>query len=239
MAHVESTKERRHLVKDAGFPTISFVSVVAGFLVALGAVALIGAIVAAVGSELGLSTDGVSTQEWRDAGIGGAVAAAVVFFLAYFFGGYTAGRMGRRAGALHGGLVFLLSIVVFGVVAVLAAVFGDADSARSALQDEGIPTDADTWSDIGIGAGIATLVAMLLGSVLGGMKGERWHGKLLSAYADRHEPARARDHDHDHDDHHRDDDTHARNDDGTMVDLTEDERRDLSLEEQRELERRR
>jgi hypothetical protein len=232
MAHVESTRERRHLVKDAGFPTTSFVSVVAGFLVALGAIALIGAIVAAVGSELGISTDGVSTEEWRQAGIGGAVAAAVVFFLSFFFGGYTAGRMGRRAGALHGGLVFVLALVAFAVVVALAAIFGDADSARDALQDEGIPTDANTWSDIGIGAGIATLLAMLVGSVLGGALGERWHGKLLSAYADRHEPANVR--------RTRDDDTHVVRDDGSTVDLTDDHDRDtLSLEEQRELERRR
>jgi hypothetical protein len=219
-------------VKDAGFPTTSFVSVVAGFLVALGSIALIGAIVAAVGSGLGISTDGISTEEWRQAGIGGAVAAAVVFFLSFFFGGYTAGRMGRRAGALHGGLVFVFALLAFAVVVALAAIFGDADSARDALQDEGIPTDADTWSDIGIGAGIATLVAMLVGSVLGGALGERWHGKLLSAYADRHEAAPVR--------RTHDDDTRVVRDDGTMVDLTDDHDRDnLSVEEQRELERRR
>lgn len=232
MAHVESTRERRHLVRDAGFPTTSVVSVVAGFLVALGAIALIGAIVAAVGSELGISTDGVSTEEWRQAGVGGAVAAAVVFFLSFFFGGYTAGRMGRRAGALHGGLVFLLALVAFSVVVALAAIFGDADSARDVLQDEGIPTDSNTWSDIGIGAGIATLVAMLAGALLGGVKGEHWHGKLMTAYADHQDPASTR--------RTRDDDTHVTRDDGSTVDLRDDEeRRNLSVEEERELSRRR
>ena len=231
---VESARERRHLVKDAGFPTTSFVSVLAGFLVAIGAVALIGSIVAAVGSGLGLSTDGVSTDEWRQAGIGGTVFAAVVFFLAFFFGGYTAGRMGRRAGALHGLLVFVLMLVVGAVVVALAAAFGDADAARTTLQDEGIPTDQNTWSDIGIGAAIAVPLAMLLGAVLGGMKGERWHGKLLTAYADRHEPVHGR-----HEaDHHDRTDTHVLRDDGTTVDLTDDrEHRTLSVEEERELER--
>lgn len=217
---VESSRERRHLVKDAGFPTTSFVSVVAGFLVALGTIALIGGIAAAVGSGLGISTDGISTDEWRQAGIGGAVAAAVVFFVAFFFGGYTAGRMGRRAGFRHGLLVFGLMVLVGGVIAALTAAFGDADAARDAFQDQGVPTDGDTWSDIGLGAGIAAVAAMLLGSILGGIKGEKWHGKLLSAYADRHDPVA------------------VTRDDGTIVDLRNDEERTaLSVEEERELER--
>ena len=217
---VESSRERRHLVKDAGFPTTSFVSVVAGFLVALGTIALIGGIAAAVGSGLGISTDGISTDEWRQAGIGGAIAAAAVFFVAFFFGGYTAGRMGRRAGFRHGLLVFGLMVLVGAVIAALTAAFGDADAARDAVQDQGVPTDANTWSDIGLGAGIAAVLAMLLGSVLGGIKGEKWHGKLLSAYADRHDPVA------------------VTRDDGTVVDLRNDEdRAALSVEEERELER--
>lgn len=217
---VESSRERRHLVKDAGFPTTSFVSVVAGFLVALGTIALIGGIAAAVGSGLGISTDGISTDEWQQAGIGGAIAAAAVFFVAFFFGGYTAGRMGRRAGFRHGLLVFGLMVLVGAVIAGLTAAFGDADAARDALQDNQIPTDGDTWSDIGLGAGIAAVVAMLLGSILGGIKGEKWHGKLLSAYADRHDPVA------------------VTRDDGTVVDLrNDDDREALSVEEERELER--
>jgi hypothetical protein len=175
----ETARDRRALVKESGRGSVSFISVLAGTLVAFGAVALIMAAAGAVGSQLGLSTEGISTSEYRSAGIAGAVAAAVVLFLAFFFGGYTAGRMGRRAGMVHGLLVFVLAAVVMAVVAGLAAALGDPASVTDSISDSGVPTSANTWSDIGMGAGIAALAAMLLGSIFGGIRGDRWHGRLV------------------------------------------------------------
>lgn len=166
----------------------SFISVLAGTLVAFGVVAVVMAATGAVGNELGLSTDGVSSSEWRQAGVAGAVAAAVVLLLAFFFGGYTAGRMSRLHGTRHGLLVFVLAAAVVGAVAAAAAIWGDADGVRDALNDEGVPTDADTWSDIGLGAAIAAGVAMLVGSLVGGWKGAHWHDRLVPD--ERHEQQR-------------------------------------------------
>lgn len=188
---VETARARRQLVVDeAGWRTISFVSVLAGTLVALGAVALLAAAAGAGGSALGVDTDGVSTDEWRQAGLVAGAVSAVVLFGSFFFGGYTAGRMGRRAGAAHGLLVFLMTIVMLGGVALLGWAVADdvsADSLRGDLRDEGVPTDENTWGDIGIGVGIAAGVAMLLGSVLGGIKGDRWHGRLAAAVVEHRE----------------------------------------------------
>jgi hypothetical protein len=192
MATTESARDRRALVKEAGHGTTSFVSVLAGTLVAFGAVALVAAIAGAIGSQLGLTTDGISTSEYRDAGMVGAAVTAVVLLVAFFFGGYVAGRMSRRAGFLHGVLVFVLAALVVAAVAGLAAWLGDPDSVRSTLSDSGVPTDANTWSDIGIGAGIAALVAMLVGSILGGIRGDRWHGRIVTM-AEEHRRER---HDH-------------------------------------------
>jgi hypothetical protein len=166
---------------------MSFPSVLAGTLVAFGAVATILAVAGAVGANIGLTTDGISTDEWRQAGIGGAVAAAVVVLLAFFFGGYTAGRMGRRSGLRHGLAVFVLAAAAIAIVAGLTAWLGDTESLRQQLSDNGVPTSANTWSDIGIGAAIAVGVAMLVGALLGGIKGERWHGKLVTAATERRE----------------------------------------------------
>lgn len=157
----------------------------AGTLVAFGAVGLAMAVAGAVGSQLGLRTDGISTDEWRDAGLAGAVGAAIVLFGSFLLGGYTAGRMSRRAGARHGLFVFVLAVVVGAVVAGLTAWLGDTTSLRDELSSEGVPVDANTWSDIGIGAGIAGVVAMLLGSIVGGIRGDRWHGRLVTAAIER------------------------------------------------------
>ena len=184
MRTVESARDRRRLARDAGYGQTSFPSILAGTLVAFGAVATVLAIAGAVGANVGLTTDGISTDEWRQAGIAGAAAAAVVLLLAFLFGGYTAGRMATRAGTRHGFGVFVLTVLLVGVVAALTAAFGDAGSVRDALSDNNVPTGADTWSDIGLGAGIAAAAAVLLGSVLGGMLGDRWHTKVTrAAYA--------------------------------------------------------
>jgi hypothetical protein len=179
-APAETGRNRRRLVADAGYGTTSLAAVVAGALVALGAVALLLALTGAVGSQLGLRTTGISTDRWRQAGTGGAIVAALVLFACFWFGGYTSGRMSRRAGARHGLFVFLLAVIAAGVVAVLAATLGDPASLTDDLHSNGVPTDGATWSDIGLLAAILAVAAAGIGSVLGGIQGDRWHGKLLT-----------------------------------------------------------
>lgn len=198
-------------------------------MVAFGTVALIAAGAGAAGSALGLDTEGISTNEWRQAGIVGAVVGALVVFLSFFFGGYTAGRMSRRAGARHGVMVFLLSVVLMGAIALIAwAMSGDLNVA-SDLRDSGVPTDQNTWADIGLGAAIAAGAAMLLGSILGGIRGDRWHGRLATAVVEHREAERdvvvedTRRHE-----------VETATATTPVVDLRDDDRTELSVEEERE-----
>lgn len=228
MAQVETARARRRLVEEAGWRTTSGISVLAGTMVAFGTVALIAVGAGAGGSALGLDTEGISTSEWRQAGIAGAVVGALVVLLSFFFGGYAAGRMSRRAGGRHGLLVFLLSVVLLGAIALIAwAMSGDLN-VGSDLRDNGVPTDQNTWADIGLGAAIAAGVAMLLGSILGGIRGDRWHGRLATAVVEHREAERdvvvedTRRHE-------VETDTATR----PEVDLREDDRTELSVEEER------
>ena len=168
-------------MEDAGLPTTSAVSVIAGALVAFGAVGVVLAVAGAVGNQLGLRTSGVSVDEWRNLGIAGAAVATVVLFGAFFFGGYTAGRMGRRAGASHGTAVFAVGVIVVGVVVGLTAWTGATNALRDRLVSNGVPTDAGTWSGVAIVAIAAGVLATLAGSVLGAVRGERWHGRVEEA----------------------------------------------------------
>ncbi|MBW8826354.1 MAG: YrzE family protein [Acidobacteria bacterium] len=142
-------------------PSGTGTAVTAGTFVAFGSLAVVMAIVGAVGSNLGLKLDGVSWTRWRQAGIGGAALACLVLFACFLFGGYTAGRMAARRGAAHGLLVFLLCAVVIGVVVAIAAIWGDTSNVTDRLRSNGVPTDANTWSDIGIGAAIAATHALV------------------------------------------------------------------------------
>src|SRR4051794_22281602 len=109
MTTVETARNRRQMVEAAGWRRTSPISVLAGTLVSFGAVTLVAAAAGAAGSAPGPHSTGISTHEWRQTGIVAPASVAFVLFAAFWFGGYTAGRMGRRAGARHGLLVFLLS----------------------------------------------------------------------------------------------------------------------------------
>lgn len=184
---VESAKDRVGMAHDAGLPRISFLSLLAGVLVAYGAFAvltsLFGGVAAAAGGDFEIH-DG----NWETAGVVGAGVLGLTLFGSYLFGSYVAGRMARRSGALHGLMVFVLSLVIAGVVGGFVTVLSDTaelrDSALDTLDSVGVPTTSDDLRTIGSIGGIVALGSMLLGSLIGGRLGDRWHGKLLTRALD-------------------------------------------------------
>jgi MFS family permease len=173
----ESPQDRASLAREAGLGRLSLPSVLAGVLVAYGAFAVLAALVGTVAAAIGLNTD-LNRNDWAALGVGSAIAVAVVLLLAYLFGGYVAGRMARRAGLLNGLAVFLLALLLVAVVAAVAASQTDAGTIGGNLRSLGIPTTGAEWGKAGSVAGIGSLAAMLLGALLGGVLGERWHSKL-------------------------------------------------------------
>jgi hypothetical protein len=174
---IETGRDRAALTRQAGIGKLSLISVLAGVLVAYGAFAVLAALAGAAAAALGLNTD-LSANNWAELGVGSAIVAAVVLLLAYLFGGYVAGRMARRAGLLHGLAVFILALVIVALIAAIAASQTDTSAIRDNLRNLGIPTSGAEWGDVGTLAGIGSLAAMLVGALLGGLLGERWHTKL-------------------------------------------------------------
>jgi hypothetical protein len=82
--------------------------------------------------------------------------------------------MARRAGLLNGLAVFVLAVVLVAAVAAIAAGQADTDAVQANLRSLSIPTTGTEWGKVGTVAGIGSLVGALLGGVLG----ERWHSKL-------------------------------------------------------------
>lgn len=182
--NVESRRDRIELATEAGYSKVSLGSVLAGVLVAYGAFAILAAIAGGILNAAGVDTDSLSTNDWREYGIVTGAAAAISLFLAYLFGGYVAGRMARRAGALNGALVFLLGILLVAGVAAAIGTQADGDAVVSNLRSMGVPTSGEEYAAIGTFAGLGAILAMLVGSILGGMSGERWHGKLVARALD-------------------------------------------------------
>jgi 4-amino-4-deoxy-L-arabinose transferase-like glycosyltransferase len=145
---VETGRDRAALTREAGIGKLSFISVLAGVLVAYGAFAVLAALAAAAAAAIGLNTD-LSANNWAELGVGSAIVAAVVLLLAYLFGGYVAGRMARRAGLIHGLAVFVLALVIVALIAAIAATQTDTSAIRGNLRSLGIPTTGAEWSDVG------------------------------------------------------------------------------------------
>jgi hypothetical protein len=181
----ESPRDRTTLAREAGLGRLSLPSVLAGVLVAYGAFAVLAALVGAAAAAIGLTTD-------QALGVGSAIAVAILLLVAYLFGGYVAGRMARRAGLVNGLAVFVLAVVLVAVVAAIAASQADADTVQANLRSLGIPTTGTEWGKIGSLAGIGSLAAMLVGALVGGVLGERWHTKLTRrAVSGKYGPDRA------------------------------------------------
>ena len=174
----ESPRDRKRLARQAGLGRLSFISVLAGVLVAYGAFALLAALVGAVAVAIGLDTE-LASNDWDTLGMGSAVTVTMVAFVAYWFGGYVAGRMTRRAGLVNGLAVFALAVLLVVVVGAIAASQADTEAIQVNLRSLGLPTTGAEWTKIGTAAGIGTLAGMLLGAGIGGVVGERWHSELV------------------------------------------------------------
>jgi hypothetical protein len=178
----ETGRERRELAADAGYGGFSLTSVLAGVLVAYGAFAILVGVAAAIVGATDGDTD--LSSDWERLGTTGGLVVAGLLFLSYLFGGYVAGRMARRNGLAHGAGVLVLGVVVVGVVAALVRSSAGTDAIADNLRSLGIPTTADEYGQAGTVAGIASLLALVLGSLLGGALGERWHARLFARAAD-------------------------------------------------------
>lgn len=152
-----------------------------GWLVAVALAVLVASIVGAMAAAVGSSLHVTQTDAQRQAGTFGlatAIALLVVLMLAYYAGGYVAGRMSRYDGGRQGAGVWLIGLIVTLVVVGVGIAFGSQYDIfkRVNLPSVPIPSDTATWG------GIITLAAILLGTLLaafvGGKVGHRYHTKV-------------------------------------------------------------
>jgi hypothetical protein len=153
-----------------------------GWLSANGLAVLLVALLSAAGVALGL-TQGVASADEAAAqaetiGLAGAVALLVVLFLAYLAGGYVAGRMARFSGVRQGLAVWLIGLLVVVVLSVAGYLLGREYNVLEALNLPRIPIDEGTATTAGMVTLVAMAVVTLLGAVLGGRLGTRYHRRI-------------------------------------------------------------
>lgn len=153
-----------------------------GWLAAMGMAVLLTALLSAVGAAIGLGTlsaDEAEAQGQQNAEtitIVGGVILLVILFIAYYCGGYVAGRMARFDGMKQGMAVWVWAILMAVVIAVSAAVAGSEYNILSQLNGfPRIPIDEGDLQVGGIIAAVLALIVPLIGAILGGLAGMRFH----------------------------------------------------------------
>jgi len=157
-----------------------------GWLTATGTAVILTALVAATGAAIGLGITGDADEaaergaaNAETVGIAGAIALLVVIFVAYYCGGYVAGRMARFNGMKQGVFVWLWAVVIAIVVAIITAIAGSQYNVLGNLNSfPRIPIDEGDLTTASVITAIAVAVISLLGAILGGLGGMRFHRKV-------------------------------------------------------------
>lgn len=151
----------------------SWLSVIFGWLTALGASLILSGIVAAVvGAILGA---GGASSSATEGGTVGLIGLLITLLLAFIIGGYVAGRLASRSGLKHGLLVPVVALVVTIILAGIGTLLGLSFIENlSGVTLPSAPNDAPQ----GLGmiltvTGILALLAPFVGGAIGGAWGAR------------------------------------------------------------------
>jgi hypothetical protein len=156
----------------------SWVSVVLGWLAALGGGLILSGVVSGiVGAIFGTAgSEGIT-----EGGAAALIGLLITLLLAFLIGGYAAGRMASRQGLKHGLLVPLLALAVTLVLAIVGGLLGVSfiDQLSGITLPEGAQQSAQQAApQQGLGtilsvSGILALLFPFIGGALGGLWGAR------------------------------------------------------------------
>jgi hypothetical protein len=176
--YFEAAEEREDRLRDM-YGGVDWLASFLGFVfvVVLGALfsLVAGLVLGPLGFSLELGDIGAAV-------ITGLVLLAVLIFLAYFFGGYVAGRLARFDGGRNGAMLLLWSFIAVALLVLAGGVFGGFLPAgfSERIQDNVLSTigSLSQLGLVGVLVAAGALLAALLGGVLGGRLGSRYHAEI-------------------------------------------------------------
>ena len=154
-----------------------------GWLVAVGIATLLTAALSAAGAAIGLTqvSGNEATRNAETIGIVGGVLLLAVLMIAYYAGGYVAGRMSRFDGGRQGIGTWVIGLLVTIALAVAGAVLGSEFNLLAQVNLPSIPVGQGTLTTGGIIALVAIVLGTLLAAFLGGKAGTHYHRKVDAA----------------------------------------------------------
>ncbi len=150
-----------------------------GWLVCVGIAALLAAVLSAAGAALALTQDAVArTSTVTTLTSAGAILLGLILLLAYYAGGYVAGRLSRFSGAVQGFGVWVIGLVVTVALALAGAVAGSKFNVLAQLRLPSIPVNGQSFATGGGIALAAMAILTLVAAVIGGTVGLRYHHRV-------------------------------------------------------------
>jgi hypothetical protein len=157
-----------------------------GWLVAIGLTALLTGVISAIAAAVDYAVvidQNTLEQEAGTIGVVSGVIAVVMMAVAYYAGGYVAGRLARFDGARQGLGVWVIGLVVTLVVAGIGALAGSQYDVLDRLDVPAVPVSEETLTTGGIIAGAAVIVVTLVAAVIGGKAGQRYHRRIDDSWS--------------------------------------------------------
>jgi len=150
-----------------------------GWLVATGLGAILIALLGAAGSAVAISNlDRVTTGTADTVGIMSGILLLVALAIAYYAGGYVAGRMSRFDGARQGFGTWLIGLIVTLVLGGIGAAAGAKYNVLQQLNLPHLPINQGSFTTGGLIVSLAALLLTLLSAIVGGKQGEMYHRRV-------------------------------------------------------------
>ena len=166
------------------FGGMKFGSAFFGWLTATGTAVILTALLAAIAAAVGYNMNqpvpsAPGATPAQTVGIAGAVVTLLVVLVAFYCGGYVAGRMARFNGLKQGLGVWLWAIIIAIVLGVLGLLAGSRLNLAPTLNSlPRIPVSSSDLTTGGILTAVAIAVVALIGALLGGLGGMRFHRRV-------------------------------------------------------------
>jgi hypothetical protein len=179
-AALETARERQRTARERQrdeFGGVNWGASFFGWLVAIGIAALLTSILVAAGAAIGLTESDV-TNAADEVTLGGGIALILVLMLAYYAGGYVAGRMSRFDGARQGLATWAIGMILTVALALAAVALGDEYNVLEQLNLPALPVGDESLATGGAIALAAFVVGSALVAMAGGKVGERYHRRV-------------------------------------------------------------
>jgi hypothetical protein len=150
-----------------------------GWLVATAVASLLTALLSAVGVAAALNkTTPVTAGQLRTAGWLGGLLWLIALAIAYYAGGYVAGRMARYDGGRQGIGVWAISVVAIIVLAIAGAFLGSSFDLLSQFNLPRLPLGQGSVTGTGIITLVLALAVTLISAMSGAKRGEAYHRRI-------------------------------------------------------------